>query len=203
MAGIGLYGVYYSKATVTGGVVVSYTGAKEMGKAISATFTPTTIDKNPLYANNGIAETDPRAATGGELALTLDKLTLDAFAEIYGLNTKTASVAVGADTVVGTGFDFTGAEETATVGVAFIRWKQESQNRNIHEVILFSHATFAPLTDEAQTMGETVEWQTPNLTATIAGPSVTGTYPWAMKYTFPSQAAAVSFITECFKAPTP
>lgn len=200
MAVIGLYGVYYSKATVTAGVISGYTGAKEMGKAISATFTPATVEQNPLYANNGIAETDPRAASGGELALTLDKLTEAAFAEIYGVATKTASVTVGTDTVVGTGFDFTGAEETATVGIAFIRWKQESQNRNIHEVILFSHCTFAPLTEEAQTMGETVEWQTPSLSATVAGPSVTGSYPWAMKYTFPSQAAAIAFITDCFAA---
>ena len=38
MAGIGMYGVYYSKATIANGVVTGYAGVQAMGKAISASF---------------------------------------------------------------------------------------------------------------------------------------------------------------------
>lgn len=200
MAGIGLYGVYYSKAVVTAGVLSGYSGVKQMGKAISATFTPTTVDNNPLYANNSIAETDPRAAAGGDLQLTLDKLVGEAQADLFGLTAKTVSVTVGADTVQGTGYDYTGDEEAAAVGVAFIRWKQESQDRNIYEVVIYSYVTFQPPTEEGQTMGENVEWQTPSITGTVSGQAVTGALPWAKKYTFPSQEAAIQFITETFAA---
>ena len=46
MAYIGLYGVYYSKATLTDGQVDGYSGSSTMGKAISATFTPQDSGEN-------------------------------------------------------------------------------------------------------------------------------------------------------------
>ena len=65
MAGIGLYGVFYSKCVKSGGVVTGYDGSvKMMGKAIAAGFEPTTPEDNPLYANNGIGEND--YSTGSE-----------------------------------------------------------------------------------------------------------------------------------------
>ena len=54
--------------------------------------------------------------------------------------------------------------------------------------------------DEYETLGESVEWQTPELEATVSGGSVTGTYPWRKRYRFPSQAAAEQFITGYFAA---
>ena len=65
MAGIGLYGVYYSKATIADGVVTGYAGVQQMGKAISASFEQTEPNDNPLFANNGIAEHDSHAGSGG------------------------------------------------------------------------------------------------------------------------------------------
>ena len=70
MAGIGLYGVYYSKATLNSdGVLQSYGGVQTMGKAISATFEPVDTNSNPLYANNGIAEKDAAGGAGGGIHL--------------------------------------------------------------------------------------------------------------------------------------
>ena len=86
MAGIGMYGVFYAKAVVKNGIVTGYTGGtKLMGKAISAGFEPSTPEDNPLYANNGEAENDSSGASGGTLTLTLDRLTMDAAADLYGL----------------------------------------------------------------------------------------------------------------------
>ena len=201
MAGIGLYGVYYALGTITDGVLTGYNGVKQMGKAISANFEPVDVDDNPLYANNAIAETDASAAAGGTLTLTLDKLVSTAQTDLFGLTSTTVTVTVGTSTSTGTGFDDTGSETANVVGVAFISQKQESQDRNIHEAIIFSHCTFSSPSEEYTTLGESVEWQTPEIEATVAGGAVTGTYPWRKRYRFDNQAAAVQFITEYFAAP--
>lgn len=201
MAGIGLYGVYYSKATMSDGAVASYTGIETMGKAISATFAPVEGSDNNLYANNSIAETDGASAAGGTLTLNLDKLDADAIADLFGLTKTTESVTIGATSVSGTGFNYTGNETANTVGVAFIRQKQENNSRAHHEAVIFSAVTFHMPQEEAQTLGESVEWQTPEIEGTVT--NNTGALPWRKTFEFPTQEAAIEFITEYFAAPTP
>ena len=201
MAGIGLYGDYYSKATIADGVVTKYAGIQQMGKAISASFEQAEGDNNPLYANNAIAENNASSGSGGTLTLTLDKLTQSAFADLYGLTSKTSAVTVGTESVSGTGFDIDGTEQAAPVGVAFIRWHQESDLRNKHEVVIFRNVTFKMPNIEGETMGESIEWQTPEIEGTVVGAD--GTNPWYLTRVFPTQAAAVQFITDQFAAPTP
>lgn len=192
MAGIGLYGVYYSKAVLTDGVLTGYSGVQQMGKAISASFEPAETNGDPLYANNGIAERDAAASAGGTLTLTLDRLNAAARTDLYGLTATTESD--------GTGWNYTGNEIANPVGVAFIRWRQEDNSRNFHEVLIFSYVTFSPASEEYQTMGESVDWQTPELSGTVSGGAVTGAKPWRKRFTFSSQADAVAFITSYFAA---
>ena len=204
MAGIGMYGVYYSKATIANGVVTGYAGVKTMGKAISASFEPNTPDDNPLYANNAVAENDSSGASGGTLTLTLDRLTQEAAADLYGLTVEDVEVTVG-DTpgtqVDGTALKYTGNEQSAPVGVAFIRQNQVDGVRN-HEVILYRRATFSMPADSAQTMGESIEWQTPEIEASVMGLEGDGTNAWFEQVIFPTQEAAIAYITKYFAAPT-
>ena len=201
MAGIGMYGVYYSKATIANGVVTGYAGVKTMGKAISASFEPNTPDDNPLYANNSVAENDSSGASGGTLTLTLDRLTQEAAADLYGLTVEDVEVTVG-DTpgtqVDGTALKYTGNEQSAPVGVAFIRQNQVDGVRN-HEVILYRRATFSMPSDSAQTMGESIEWQTPEIEASVMGLEGDGTNAWFEQVIFPTQEAAIAYITNYFK----
>ena len=203
MAGIGMYGVYYSKATIANGVVTGYAGVKTMGKAISASFEPNTPDDNPLYANNAVAENDCSGASGGTLTLTLDRLTQEAAADLYGLTVEDVEVTVG-DTpgtqVDGTALKYTGNEQSAPVGVAFIRQNQVDGVRN-HEVILYRRATFSMPADSAQTMGESIEWQTPEIEGTVMGLEGDGTNAWFEQVIFPTQEAAIAYITKYFAAP--
>ena len=197
MAGIGLYGVYYSKATVNSstGVLSGYNGVQTMGKAISASFEPTTIDDNPLYANNGIAERDLSAASGGTLDLTLDRLKEAAYADLFGLTQKATTVLTD---VGGTGFEFSGEELSNPVGVAFVRWIQEDNSRSHYDAVVYAYCVFSPPSDDCQTLGEQVEWQTPEISGTVYGKTLCGTRPWKQIYRFPSQAAAEAFITNFF-----
>lgn len=203
MAGIGMYGVYYSKATIANGVVTGYGGVKTMGKAISASFEPSTPDDNPLYANNAVAENDSSGASGGTLTLTLDRLTQEAAADLYGLTVEDVEVTVG-DTpgkqVEGTALKYTGNEQSAPVGVAFIRQNQVDGVRN-HEVILYRRATFSMPADSAQTLGGSIEWQTPEIEGTVMGLEGDGTNAWFEQVIFPTQEAAIAYITNYFAAP--
>lgn len=203
MAGIGMYGVYYSKATIANGVVTGYAGVQTMGKAISASFDPNTPDDNPLYANNAIAENDSSSASGGTLTLTLDRLTMDAAADLYGLEVEEVSVNVGeapGTKATGKALKFTGMEQSSPVGVAFIRMNQEDGVRN-HEVVLYRRVTFGMPAEEAQTLGESIEWQTPEIDGSVMGLEGDGTNAWYEKVRFDTQAAAIAYITNYFAAP--
>ena len=202
MAGIGMYGVYYSKATIANGVVTGYAGVQTMGKAISASFEPSTPDDNPLYANNAVGENDSSGASGGSLTLTLDRLTQDAAADLYGLTVEDVEVTVGetpGTQVEGTALKYTGTEHSAPVGVAFIRQNQVDGVRN-HEVILYRRVTFSMPADNAQTMGESIEWQTPEISGTVMGLEGDGSNAWFEQVIFPTQEAAIAYITDYFKA---
>ena len=202
MAGIGMYGVYCSKATIANGVVTGYAGVQTMGKAISANFEPSTPDDNPLYANNAVGENDSSGASGGTLTLTLDRLTQDAAADLYGLTVEDVEVTVGetpGTQVDGTALKYTGTEQSAPVGVAFIRQNQVDGVRN-HEVILYRRVTFSMPADNAQTMGESIEWQTPEISGTVMGLEGDGSNAWFEQVIFPTQEAAIAYITDYFKA---
>ena len=197
MAGIGLYGVYYAKASLTNGVLTGYTGGvKTMGKAVSAQFDPADATDNPLYANNGIAERDAAGGAGGTLAVTLDHLDKAAMADLFGLTTAT-SVVSG---VTGTGFDFTGNELSNPVGVGFVKWNQVNNSRANYQAVIFSYVMFSPASESYQTLGESVEWQTPELSGIVSGGAVTGAKPWRKVYEFATQEAAIQFITNYFAA---
>lgn len=202
MAGIGLYGVWYAKCTMTNGIVTGYYGGtKQMGKAISANFAREAADVNALWANNGEAERDAQQAAGGKLTLNLDRLVQPAQEDLFGLTSVTESVQVGGESVQGTGLNEIGNETPAPVGVAFIRKHQEDNLRNIHEAVIYACATFNPPDEEAQTIGEDgVTWQTPTIEGSVSGPAVTGAFPWRKKFRFPTQAAAEAFITQFFAA---
>lgn len=196
MAGIGMYGVFYAKAIVQDGIVTGYTGGvKTMGKAISAEFTPNTPDSSPLYANNGIAENDSSGASGGTLSLTLDRLAQEAAADLYGLTVSEVTVEVNGESVKGNGLKYTGLEISAPVGIAFIREHQEGGARK-HEVVIYRRATFNMPTTSAQTKGETIEWQTPEIEGAIGGMEGDGANAWFESVVFPSHAAGVAYITK-------
>ena len=202
MARIGMYGVFYAKAVVKDGTVSGYTGGiKMMGNAISAEFTPSTPEDNPLYANNRVVENDSSGASGGQLTTTLDRLTMEAAADLFGLTMKEETVTVDGEEVKGSSLDYTGMEVSAPVGVAYIRESQEDGMRS-HEVVFYRRAVFSMPNEKAQTRGEKLEWQTPELEANVFGMEGDGTQPWYRSVVFPTQAAAIAFVRTLLAEPS-
>lgn len=200
MAGIGLYGVFYAKCVKDGGVTTGYDGdVKMMGKAISAGFEPNTPDENPLYANNGVAENDASSGSGGTLTQTLDRMTLETAADLYGTSVNKVTVQVNGEAVEGTEIAYKGDEVSVPVGVAYIKLGQEDGVRH-HEVVFYREATYSRPSDESQTMTDSIEWQTPEITAVVAGVQGDGSEPWYRISRWPTQQAAIAYIYTLFGA---
>lgn len=198
MAGKGLYGVFYKPCMKDGGVVTGYSGTTKMlGEAIQADFTPNTPNENPLYANNGIAENDNSNGSGGSLAMTLDRLTLEAMAELYGTTVEDVEVTVGSQTVKGKEVTFAGMETSIPVGLAYIKLHQED-GANRHEVLFYREATISRPSDSARTMEGSVSWQTPQVTATVMGMQGEGKEPWQRLSSWETQEAAIAYIHKLF-----
>lgn len=198
MAGIGLYGVFYSKCVKSGGAVTGYDGSvKMMGKAISAGFEPNTPDENPLYANNGIGENDRSTGSGGSLTMTLDRLTLSTVADLYGTTVADVEISVDGQSVKGKEITYRGDEVSAPVGAAYIKMQQEDGVRT-HEVVFYREVEMSRPTEDAQTMGETLEWQTPEVTGIVSGLQGDGSQPWYRASRWPSQEAAIAYVFQLF-----
>lgn len=202
MAGIGMYGVYYAKCLKTDGVTTGYTGGvKMMGKAISANFSPKNPEDNPLYANNSVGENNSSSASGGTITMTLDRLTQAAAADLYGVTVEEVTVSVGETSVTGKALKYKGNEQSVPVGVAYVRMHQQDGVRS-HEVVLYRSVTFSMPGDDAKTMGETIEWQTPEISGTVQGLEGDGSEPWFESAVFASQSAALEYIYARFKEST-
>ena len=198
MAGKGLYGVFFKKCTKKNGVVTGYEGSLAlMGKAVAATFTPNTPEENPLYANNSIAENDTSSGSGGTLALTLDRMTLETAAALYGTTVKDVSVQVNGEMVSGKEIEYLGLETSEPIGTAYIKLHQEDGVQR-HEVMFYREGTFTRPTDSGRTMGGSVEWQTPEITGSIMGMQGDGTEPWWRVSSWPTQEAAIAYIYHLF-----
>lgn len=198
MAGIGLYGVFYKKCIKENGVVTGYDGnVAMMGKAVSAGFEPNTPDDNPLYANNSVAENDSSSGSGGTLTQTLDRMTLETASALYGTTVQQVSVTVGEETVNGTEIVYKGDEQSVPVGVAYIKLQQEDGVRS-HEVVFYREVAYSRPGDEAQTMGDSIEWQTPEIEGIVSGLQGDGTEPWYRISRWPTQAAAIAYIYTLF-----
>lgn len=199
MAGKGLYGVFYKPCVKSGDVTTGYSGKVAlMGKAVGATFTPKTRSENPLCANNGVAENNASTNSGGSLALTLDRMTLDTAAALYGTEVQDVTVTVGGSQVQGKEIVYTGMEVSIPVGMAYVKLHQED-GVQWHEVMFYREGTFTLPADTARTMEEdTITWQTPQVTATIVGMQGDGSEPWYRSSRWPTQGAAIAYIYQLF-----
>ena len=200
MASIGMYGVFYSKCVKSGGVVTGYDGSvKMMGKAVSANFEVNTPQDNPLYANNSVAENDVSSGSGGTLTNVLDRMSLDTASNLYGTTVSDVTATVGGKTYNGQEIAFKGLETSTPVGVAYIRMHQEDGVR-IYEVVFYREVVYTRPSEEAQTMGRTIEWKTPSITGTVSGMQGDGSEPWYRTSRWETQEAAIAYIFNLFGA---
>lgn len=190
MAVIGLSKPYYGIYSATGNAV-SYANGAVMGKATEANIEIDTTEDNNLYADNAITETD-RSFAGGTLTLSTDDLSQEVAKAILGL---TETAITGIEGVTDTSVKELVYDDTQTtpyLGVGFIVKKKVGGAYKWRAVVL-SKVMFSVPADAATTQGESIEWQVPELSATIMRDD-SATHMWKREATFTTEAQAEAYI---------
>lgn len=150
----------YSYATNT----VTYTGLTALARGVSVSMDVETSDSTDFYADNVLAESAGGRFTGGTITLTVDGLKDAARKLIQGLPTET-TLTVGSDSVKVLEYD--DRQAAPYVGVGFVVRYMENGVTSYVPVVL-TKCIFDVDTIEAETQGENIDFQTAELTATIA-----------------------------------
>lgn len=190
MAVIGLSKPYYGIYSATGNAV-SYANGAVIGKATEANIEIDTTEDNNLYADNGIAETD-RSFAGGTLTLSTDDLSQEVTKAILGL---TETAITGIEGVTDTSVKelvYDDTQNTPYLGVGFIVKKKVGGAYKWRAVVLCK-VMFSVPADAATTQGESIEWQVPELSATIMRDD-SATHMWKREATFTTEAQAEAYI---------
>lgn len=192
MATIGLSKPYYAKYSNTGSTV-SYSDGGILAKAVEFSAEIDSADDNNLYADNAIAETD-RSFAGGTLTITTDDLTQEASAAILGLTAKTLSIE-GLTTETPTELVFGESQTIPYLGFGIIIKKKHGGEYK-WRAIVFNKIMFNVPSDAATTQGESIEWQTPELSATIMRDD-SADHVWKRESTLDTEADAEAYIKNC------
>lgn len=190
MAVIGLSKPYYGIYSAAGNAV-SYANGAVMGKATEANIEIDTTEDNNLYADNAIAETD-RSFAGGTLTLSTDDLSQEVAKAILGL---TETAITGIEGVTDTSVKelvYDDTQNTPYLGVGFIVKKKVGGAYKWRAVVL-SKVMFSVPADAATTQGESIEWQVPELSATIMRDD-SATHMWKREATFTTETQAEAYI---------
>ena len=189
MANIGLSKPYYAIYSNTGSTV-SYADGGLLGKAVELSMELEGADANILYADNGPAESASQFA-GGTLTITTDDLLPEPTAAILGLTlqeidndeitTPTPKELVFGD-----------AQVIPYVGFGVIVKKQQS-NVTKWMGIVYPKVQFSNPGIEVTTQGETIEWQTPEPSATIMRDDTTA-HNWCRHALLDSEADAEAYV---------
>lgn len=163
MATIGLSKPYFAIYSNTG-TTVSYADGGLIGKAVELTMELEGAEENALYADNGIAESDNEFA-GGTLTLMTDDLLPEPMLAILGIKSVPLTID-GLTTENATELVFDDTQTTPYVGFGAIL-KKKINNATKWQAIVYTKIKFQNNGVSAVTQGETIEWQTPELTALV------------------------------------
>lgn len=154
---------YVAKYNNIGGVV-SYSGAMQLARGVKVSLSIDTINVDPFFADNVSAETAEEAFVSGVATLTVDGLLAAAERFIMGTPEPT-TVEVGGEQVKVTHY---GDEmQIPYMGVGFLV-RYQSAGVVTYAPTVLTKSRFQQLATEAETQGETISWQTQELTAKLS-----------------------------------
>ena len=184
MAKIGLSNLIWSKLTEASDGTPTYDGAHTLGKAVSASVSITN-NSATLYADNVIAESDTSFQTG-TITCGVDEDADSVFAELLG-HTNTDGTVVKSAT-----------DAPIWVGLGRIITKMVSGVLYYKAEVLYK-VKFAEPSQDDQTKGESIEFNTSEIEGTIA---TLADGKWSTSKTFSTKDDALEFIQTIFTAPT-
>ncbi len=190
MATIGVSKPYYAIYGVSGNAV-SYSNGGKMGKLTEINLEIETSEDNNLYADNAIAETD-RTFSNGSLTLKPDDLDQEVSKAILGVKEQEVGTIAGVEDTAVKELIFDDTQVTPYLGVGFVVKKRKGGMDRWRAVVL-TKCMFAVPSDAATTQGESIEWQVPELSATVMRDD-SENHMWKREATFTTEAQAEAYI---------
>ena len=190
MATIGVSKPYYAIYSATG-TTVKYTAGGVMGKATDVTAAIETTDRNNLYGDNGLVETD-RQFSGGTITVKPDDLSQEVSKAILGLKEQAVDSIDGVTDESVQELIYDDDQNTPYLGVGFIVKKKVGGVLKWRAVVL-TKVMFSIPADAATTQGESIEWQVPELSATITRDD-SEKHMWKREATFTTEAQAEAYL---------
>lgn len=164
MAGIGLSRPIIAKYNNVGGSV-SYTGACLLGRATELSVDLNDQASNILYADNSPAENDAQFS-GGTMTITTDELRPQALIAALGVIKQVITGVSGVTTPGASWLINNDNQSVPYLGFGAIAMRQIN-NKIYYVGIILDKIQFANPNDAITTKGESIEWQTPQLTGTL------------------------------------
>lgn len=190
MATIGVSKPYYAVYSNTG-TAVTYAEGGVAGKATELNIEIEAAEDNALYADNTIAENDT-SFSGGTLTVSTDDLTPEVATAILGVTSQALDTIDGITDEDVNELIYDDDQTSPYLGFGIII-KKKHLNEYKWRAIVLTKIQFAIPSDAAVTQGETIEWQVPELTATIMRDD-SAKHMWKREATFTTEAQAEAYI---------
>lgn len=192
MAIIGCSYLKYAKYTASDGAV-TYSNGGTAAKLVKLNISLDSSSDNDFYADNAIDETDTQFA-GGTLTVGTNDLT-DAVAKvILGLQSAALTSITGITDADAEEIIFDNRQLTPYLGLGMVV-KHKRSGATAWTGIVLPKTLFQVPADAAETQGKTINWQTPELTATIMRDD-TANQTWKRQATFTTEAQAIAYIND-------
>lgn len=192
MVTIGYSKPYVALYSVSGGKD-TYTSGMSLGGGVSYSDSIEVADDNDFYADNRVDETESGVFTSGEATITVNYLSAKAAKMVLGLTNQTTVGDVKWD-------DYDDDANPPDIGYGHVK---KVMNDGVIQYIGFvlPRVKMALPSESAETQGETIDWQTQELTATIMR-SLNGKHPWRAVADTPfdtedkAEAAVVAYLSQ-------
>lgn len=187
MAKIGVSKPYFALYNFSGGSV-SYSGGGIFAKAVEFGTTIESTEDNNFYADNAVQEADKARFASGTLSVTTDEMTMDATAALLGMALKAVTV----DTKPY--YELVYDDDLSSPDLGFgVIVKRIHNGREKYRAIVLCKVKFGIPADAATTQGETIDWQTSELSGTIMRDD-TAKHGWKREASFATEAEARKYI---------
>ena len=190
MAIIGVSKPYVAKYSNTN-TTVSYTSGQILDKMTEIDISINSAEDNNFYADNSIAESDS-SFSGGSVTVNTADLGPEATALVLGITPVPISEIAGVTDEDVNELVFDDDQRSPYLGFGCII-KKRVNNVDKWRAIILTKIMLAVPNDAATTQGETIEWQTPQLTGTIMRDD-SAKHAWKREATFTTEAQAEAYI---------
>ena len=154
---------FVAKYACSGGAV-SFTAGMRLARGVSVSVSPDASSDNNFYADNEVAESENGKFSGGTAKLTVDGLHQAAERFIYGLP-EPEEVPYGESQKAN--FTKHGSDAVPPYVAIGVVVRYESGGVETYVPTIFVKTKFKTHGTEAKTQGETKDWQTQDLEATL------------------------------------